>query len=184
MEKLLQEKNCYLRSGCRTGRKLFTLRAEPLIEQNYCTTAYEDAIYEITEERLWSILCALWKSGMIRQQPIRCQWHADGCDRAQGASEIQAGRIWCPCTGSTGCQKTVNPTWKVQAVSTSSPMRRGSGNSGRNMPEGNIRPVCFHVKNMALTIWKGGFTYVKFINILSTPAILVGLWCLCWVLRL
>ena len=83
MEKLLQEKNCYLRDRVQDWKEAVHIACEPLIEQNYCTTAYEAAIYEITE-RL---------GPDSRQQPIRCQGHTDGCDRAQGAGEIQAGRI-------------------------------------------------------------------------------------------
>ena len=49
MEKLLQEKNCYLRDRVQDWKEAVHIACEPLIEQNYCTTAYEDAIYEITE---------------------------------------------------------------------------------------------------------------------------------------
>ena len=50
MEKLLQEKNCYLRDRGQDWKEAVHIACEPLIEQNYCTTAYEDAIYEITEK--------------------------------------------------------------------------------------------------------------------------------------
>ena len=49
MEKLLQEKNCYLRDRVQDWKEAVHIACEPLIEQNYCTTAYEAAIYEITE---------------------------------------------------------------------------------------------------------------------------------------
>ena len=49
MEKLLQEKNCYLRDRGQDWKEAVHIACEPLIEQNYCTTAYEAAIYEITE---------------------------------------------------------------------------------------------------------------------------------------
>ena len=48
MEKLLQEKNCYLRDRVQDWKEAVHIACEPLIEQNYCTTAYEAAIYEIT----------------------------------------------------------------------------------------------------------------------------------------
>ena len=40
MEKLLQEKNCYLRDRVQDWKEAVHIACEPLIEQNYCTTAY------------------------------------------------------------------------------------------------------------------------------------------------
>lgn len=50
MKNLLQEKNCYLRDHVADWREAIHIACAPLIEQNYCTQAYEQAIYASTEK--------------------------------------------------------------------------------------------------------------------------------------
>lgn len=47
---LLQEKNCYLMDRVEDWKEAVHVACKPMIEQNYCTEAYEQAIFRITEE--------------------------------------------------------------------------------------------------------------------------------------
>lgn len=50
IEDLLKEKNCYLKDRVTDWKEAIHIACKPLIEQNYCTEAYEEAIYKITED--------------------------------------------------------------------------------------------------------------------------------------
>lgn len=50
MKNLLQKKNCYLIDHVADWKEAIHVACEPLIEQNYCTSEYEDAIFASTEK--------------------------------------------------------------------------------------------------------------------------------------
>lgn len=50
IENLLQEKNCFIKKGVNSWREAVQLACEPLIEQNYCTEEYVEAVYELTDQ--------------------------------------------------------------------------------------------------------------------------------------
>lgn len=50
MKDLLQEKNCYIRERVEDWREAIHIACQPLIQQNYCTQDYEDAVYASTEK--------------------------------------------------------------------------------------------------------------------------------------
>ena len=75
MEKLLQEKNCYLRDRVQDWKEAVHIACEPLIEQNYCTTAYEDAIYEITEKLgPYYVPVSYTHLDVYKRQALICSW--------------------------------------------------------------------------------------------------------------
>ncbi|MGX8832842.1 PTS sugar transporter subunit IIA [Amedibacillus sp. YH-ame10] len=50
MSHLLKEENCYIRQSVVDWKEAVHIACAPLIQQNYCTEAYETAVYENTEK--------------------------------------------------------------------------------------------------------------------------------------
>lgn len=49
MSHLLKEKNCYVKQRVTDWKEAIHIACKPLIEQHYCTDAYEAAVYKNTE---------------------------------------------------------------------------------------------------------------------------------------